>query len=157
MTFLKNCLPATLFLAMILTVSAATKYVWTNSASPGGPYSTWDTAAHDIQSAITNATDGDTVIVTDGVYNVAGHIDAGVFRAVSGTWHVWLSGAGYNRVGPFTFATTDVHLAVPADYDGDKNAIRQLTSLPLANGACGCPSPITALRKWNCDNEVKKP
>ncbi|MDO9541241.1 MAG: hypothetical protein Q7J98_02815, partial [Kiritimatiellia bacterium] len=36
-----------------------------------------------------------------------------------GAWYIWLSGAGYLPAGPFTFSTTEEHIAVPADYDGD--------------------------------------
>ena len=42
---------------------AITNYVWQNSPSPGSPYATWDTAAHDIQSAVNAAVAGNTVLV----------------------------------------------------------------------------------------------
>ncbi len=47
---------------------ADTHYVWTNSPSPTTPYTNWTTAAWDIQSAVDAALDGDTVLVTNGVY-----------------------------------------------------------------------------------------
>src|SRR5581483_2191953 len=47
---------------------AATLYVDINSPGPAAPYSSWATAATDIQSAVDAATDGDLVLVTNGVY-----------------------------------------------------------------------------------------
>lgn len=58
--------------------SAATNYVWQGSPSPTPPYSSWETAAHVIQDAVDVATDGDTVLVTNGVYTTGG-------RAIYGT------------------------------------------------------------------------
>lgn len=49
-----------------------TRYVWTNSPAPSAPFTNWATAAHVIQEAIDAATDGDTVLVTNGVYNTGG-------------------------------------------------------------------------------------
>ena len=43
-------------------------YVWTNSPFAGTPYNDWTNAAHDIQTAVSYASDGDTVWVTNGVY-----------------------------------------------------------------------------------------
>ncbi|MDD4734703.1 MAG: right-handed parallel beta-helix repeat-containing protein [Kiritimatiellae bacterium] len=57
------------FLASITSSWAGTLYVWTNSPSPSSPYATWENAAHDIQSAIDAASNGDTVLVTNGVYS----------------------------------------------------------------------------------------
>ena len=47
---------------------AATRYVWTNSPSPGSGFLTWSTAAHTIQDAIDAAASNDVVLVTNGVY-----------------------------------------------------------------------------------------
>ncbi len=51
-------------------VQATSPYrlVWTNSPSPVAPYSTWNTAAHTIQDAVDAASNGDIVVVADGVY-----------------------------------------------------------------------------------------
>ncbi len=48
------------------------RYVWTNSPSPGVPYSSWATAAHTIQAAVDAAIAGDEVWVTNGVYSAGG-------------------------------------------------------------------------------------
>jgi len=56
------------FLVLADLAPAATLYVATNSPSPGLPFATWETAAHDIQSAIDAASDGDVVLVADGTY-----------------------------------------------------------------------------------------
>lgn len=58
--------------------TSATLHVWQDSPSPGPPYATWTTAAHVIQDAVDAAVDGDTVLVTNGVYATGG-------RAVHGT------------------------------------------------------------------------
>lgn len=50
------------------TCLADTLYVWTNSPYPGVPYNAWTNAAHTIQEAVDAASTGDTVVVTDGVY-----------------------------------------------------------------------------------------
>lgn len=52
----------------VLTGFAETRYVWQDSPNPGSPYTSWDTAAHQIQTAISASVAGDTVIVADGVY-----------------------------------------------------------------------------------------
>ena len=40
------------FLLFLGSASAATRYVWQDSPSPGPPYDTWANAAHDIQTAV---------------------------------------------------------------------------------------------------------
>jgi hypothetical protein len=71
-----------LSLLAIIQAPAATYYVWTNSPSDG-PGTTWDTAYHTIQGAVDAATDGDTVLVTNGVYD-QGSNKFGRFRVCEG-------------------------------------------------------------------------
>ena len=56
---------------LLLTVNsfAATNYVWQSSPSPASPYSSWATAAHNIQDAVDAATNGEIVIVAAGIYS----------------------------------------------------------------------------------------
>jgi len=56
--------------------TAATLYVDLNSTNPTSPFATWETAATNIQAAVDIAVDGDTVLVTNGVYPPG----AGVYR-----------------------------------------------------------------------------
>jgi hypothetical protein len=44
-------------------------YVRANSPAPSFPYTSWNTAARSIQSALDAASDNDTVLVTNGVYD----------------------------------------------------------------------------------------
>ena len=63
---------ALLLISTQIVTSAATNYVWQGSPSPGRPYNSWETAAHVIQDAVDVAADGDTVLVTNGVYATGG-------------------------------------------------------------------------------------
>ncbi len=57
-----------------------------DSPNPVWPYSSWETASHDLQNAAAAASDGDTVWVTNGVYDAGGDVapytDALVSRMV---------------------------------------------------------------------------
>ncbi len=59
----------TLFL---FRASAATLYVDAGNPTPASPFSTWATAATNIQDAIDASTAGDTVLVTNGIYASGG-------------------------------------------------------------------------------------
>jgi len=61
---------------LLLTINslASTNYVWQGSPTPTLPYSSWATAAHNIQSAVDAASPGDLVLVSNGVYNSVGRI-----------------------------------------------------------------------------------
>jgi len=55
---------------------AATFYVWTNSPADG-PGTDWTNAFHTIQGAVDVAASGDTVLVTNGLYNAGGRVAPG--------------------------------------------------------------------------------
>jgi hypothetical protein len=60
-----------------VTVSVSTgnrRYVWGGSSNPTAPYLTWATAAHTIQDAVNACTNGDEVLVTNGVYATGGSV-----------------------------------------------------------------------------------
>src|SRR2546426_5466652 len=55
-------------------LDAATLYVWQNSPDPFPFYATRETAAHTIQEAVDAASDGDTVLVTEGEYRISAQV-----------------------------------------------------------------------------------
>ncbi len=92
---------------------AATRYVWTNSPSPGSGFTTWDTAAHEIQLAIDASDDGDVILVRS--------VNGPTNTIIEGQWHSqW-----YGSYGP---------MAVRCAYVGS-NAV--LDGFTLTNGYTG--------------------
>jgi len=77
------CLLFWLTMLLVVTASAATRYVWQESPRPTPPYTTWATAAHVIQGAVDAAVDGDTVLVTNGVYATGGKVFSGETNRVA--------------------------------------------------------------------------
>jgi len=63
-----------LLLVVALRAGATTYYVNAANSSPAAPFTNWPTAATEIQSAIDVATDGDLILVTNGLYNTGGRV-----------------------------------------------------------------------------------
>ena len=59
------------------TGGAAVRYVWLSSPNPSSPYTSPETAGHDIQTVVDACVGGDTVLVYPGVYDTGGAPAAG--------------------------------------------------------------------------------
>jgi hypothetical protein len=71
---LRRVLTAVAVLLYAAPVFARTNYVDITCTNPMPPYTDWTTAATNIQDAVDATTDGDTVLVNDGVYDTGTHV-----------------------------------------------------------------------------------
>lgn len=100
---------ALFLVTMALPAAAATYYVDANGTNPAQPYDSWSTAATNIQNAVDVATNGDLVLVTNGVYQPVGRpapdniltcavcTNAETIQSVNGPGATTINGSGTNR------------------------------------------------------------
>jgi len=121
---------------------ADTHYVDINSTNSVPPYTNWATAATEIQLAVNEAANKDTVLVNDGVYQTGGSLTPGfglsnrvtvtrqmTVRSVNGPWTTLIVGEGpvgsnamrcvyvTNDALVMGFTLTNGHTWVDAEYD----------------------------------------
>jgi hypothetical protein len=106
---------------------AAVLYVDLNSANPVSPFSSWATAATNIQDAVDAASTGDEVLVTNGIYQSGGRVLPGSLL----TNRLVLTNAIIVQSVNGPLVTTVAGYQIPGDITGD-SAIR---CIYLANGA----------------------
>ena len=85
---MKTCYSAVaivLWACLRLNAPASVLYVDLNSTNPTPPYTNWSTAATNIQNAVDVSTNGDLVLVTNGIYQVGGRVAGGMTNRLAVT------------------------------------------------------------------------
>src|SRR5215471_17227418 len=100
---------AILLVFSVFETSAAVLYVSLNCTNPISPYAGWSTAATNIQDAIDASTNGDLILVTNGIYATGGKSEDGVItnrvsldkaitvQSVNGPFVTVIQGAGMSN------------------------------------------------------------
>jgi hypothetical protein len=154
------------FLFLATSAPAATRYVNPGNPSPAPPYTNWPAAATNIQDAIDVSNPGDSILVTNGVYNTGSRtaddstpcrvvINKPVtVRSVNGPDATVIE--GYSLAGSFPFSLNSVRCAYLTNgaaligFTLSQGSVRATTYLNLADPAGGayCESSSSVLS--NC-------
>jgi hypothetical protein len=78
-------LAASLLLSLSFGATAATLYVDIKNAAPSSPYTSWATAATNIQDAVDASAAGDNILVTNGLDGVGARAVSGVSNRLAVT------------------------------------------------------------------------
>ena len=96
-------------LLLVLRTTATVYYVNGGNPAPAPPYTNWSMAAVNIQDAIDASTNGDQILVTNGIYQAGGTAMAGgltnrvalnkavTVQSVNGPWVTTIFGAGATK------------------------------------------------------------
>jgi hypothetical protein len=76
---------AAALVCLTVRLNAATLYVDLNCTNPIPPYADWSTAATNIQNAVDASTNGDLILVTNGVYQTGGRVAGGMTNRLAVT------------------------------------------------------------------------
>src|SRR5947208_3633618 len=96
-------LAAVILVLAVSILPASTHYVSLQGTNPTPPYSTWDTAATNIQQAVAAAAAGDQIVVTNGVYFGSVAVTNPVtILSVNGPQFTAINGGGTNRCASVT-------------------------------------------------------
>ena len=124
-----------LVLTAIHSSAATTRYVNASNPNPAAPYTSWATAATNIQDAATFGGFGDTVLVTNGIYQYGGTLNSGSNRVnvVGGVTLQSVNGPAVTVIMGYQVpGTTNGNNAVRCVYLGSSATLSGFT---LTNGA----------------------
>jgi len=141
--FATPCRRSLLLSAFASSSSAATHYVFAGNPTPTAPYTDWSTAATNIQDAVDAAASGDTVLVTNGVYQYGGRaVYTGMTNRVAITKALTVESVN----GPLVTAIIGNQVPVTTNGSGAIRCVylasgASVTGFTLTNGATTGLSP----------------